>query len=168
MTPPRITRLGGYGSTLRWAIKMALLAAAVTNCFLHHYLNYIPRVRTGIKQRNGVQVWDLNSVSAVRTRLELATPGVTGRYSKPTELPHQFRLGLQRYNYFLFLQIFCGFFSEFPEGASPAKRPGWNRRRIRSIHRQDGDQHRHGDERDPDSFLRADHSHKDSFFFISK
>ena len=31
----------------------------------------------------------LNSVSAVRTRLELATPGVTGRYSKPTELPHQ-------------------------------------------------------------------------------
>ena len=27
--------------------------------------------------------------SAVRTRLELATPGVTGRYSKPTELPHQ-------------------------------------------------------------------------------
>lgn len=28
--------------------------------------------------------------SAVRTRLELATPGVTGRYSKPTELPHQF------------------------------------------------------------------------------
>ena len=26
----------------------------------------------------------------MRTRLELATPGVTGRYSKPTELPHQF------------------------------------------------------------------------------
>ena len=25
----------------------------------------------------------------MRTRLELATPGVTGRYSKPTELPHQ-------------------------------------------------------------------------------
>ena len=31
-----------------------------------------------------------NLLSAVRTRLELATPGVTGRYSKPTELPHQF------------------------------------------------------------------------------
>ena len=31
----------------------------------------------------------LNSIPAVRTRLELATPGVTGRYSKPTELPHQ-------------------------------------------------------------------------------
>ena len=30
-----------------------------------------------------------NLLSAVRTRLELATPGVTGRYSKPTELPHQ-------------------------------------------------------------------------------
>ena len=42
MTPPRITRLGGYGSTLRWAIKMALLAAAVTNCFLHHYLGSCP------------------------------------------------------------------------------------------------------------------------------
>ena len=31
----------------------------------------------------------LHSILAVRTRLELATPGVTGRYSKPTELPHQ-------------------------------------------------------------------------------
>ena len=30
----------------------------------------------------------LDSLFAVRTRLELATPGVTGRYSKPTELPH--------------------------------------------------------------------------------
>ena len=28
-------------------------------------------------------------LSAVRTRLELATPGVTGRYSNQTELPHQ-------------------------------------------------------------------------------
>ena len=27
-------------------------------------------------------------ILAVRTRLELATPGVTGRYSNQTELPH--------------------------------------------------------------------------------
>ena len=42
-----------------------------------------------LKQETESRSKDLNSVSAVRTRLELATPGVTGRYSKPTELPHQ-------------------------------------------------------------------------------
>ena len=30
-----------------------------------------------------------NILSAVRTGLEPATPGVTGRYSNQTELPHQ-------------------------------------------------------------------------------
>ena len=44
---------------------------------------------TSAKQETESRSKDLNSVSAVRTRLELATPGVTGRYSKPTELPHQ-------------------------------------------------------------------------------
>ena len=42
----------------------------------------------GKNKKRSLARW-LNSVSAVRTRLELATPGVTGRYSKPTELPHQ-------------------------------------------------------------------------------
>ena len=45
--------------------------------------------KTAAKQETESRSKDLNSVSAVRTRLELATPGVTGRYSKPTELPHQ-------------------------------------------------------------------------------
>ena len=60
-----------------------------------------------------------NPLSAVRTRLELATPGVTGRYSKPTELPHQLsvnsrscRSGLQRYNLILILQIFRKIFTK--------------------------------------------------------
>lgn len=43
----------------------------------------------GVKNKKRSLARWLNSVSAVRTRLELATPGVTGRYSKPTELPHQ-------------------------------------------------------------------------------
>ena len=46
-------------------------------------------IETAAKQETESRSKDLNSVSAVRTRLELATPGVTGRYSKPTELPHQ-------------------------------------------------------------------------------
>ncbi len=39
--------------------------------------------------RKGIQNLGFGSLEAVRMRLELATPGVTGRYSKPTELPHQ-------------------------------------------------------------------------------
>ena len=46
------------------------------------------RSRLPQNKKRSLARW-LNSVSAVRTRLELATPGVTGRYSKPTELPHQ-------------------------------------------------------------------------------
>ena len=48
----------------------------------------IARSRRSQNKKRSLAKW-LNSVSAVRTRLELATPGVTGRYSKPTELPHQ-------------------------------------------------------------------------------
>ena len=48
-----------------------------------------PRVRARSQNKKRSLAKWLNSVSAVRTRLELATPGVTGRYSKPTELPHQ-------------------------------------------------------------------------------
>ena len=48
----------------------------------------IARSRRSQNKKRSLAGW-LNSVSAVRTRLELATPGVTGRYSKPTELPHQ-------------------------------------------------------------------------------
>ena len=50
---------------------------------------------------------------AVRTGLEPATSGVTGRHSNQAELPHRFSLcplhfrkGLQRYSVFTYLQIF--------------------------------------------------------------
>ena len=55
---------------------------------MFYYSNYFKIFFRAQKKKGDLTGWS-NLLSAVRTRLELATPGVTGRYSKPTELPHQ-------------------------------------------------------------------------------
>ena len=70
------------------------------------------RVILGIKKRDAMKC--ISFLLADRTRLELATPCVTGMYSNQTELP--IRLFFQRrkntlfFNYMIFLRIFFLFY----------------------------------------------------------
>ena len=54
----------------------------------------------------------VSTILADRTRLELATPCVTGMYSNQTELPIRLSfLTVQKYTFFQLNDCFCEFFS---------------------------------------------------------
>ena len=78
---------------------------------------------TGIYEKSP-KLLNFRDLLAVRTGLEPATSGVTGRHSNQAELPHRFSLcplhfrkGLQRYSVFTYLQIFLKKFKEIYNAA---------------------------------------------------